>query len=110
MVELGELDKRHEAFEQKNVRLVVVSNDDKANSSATQEKFPHLVVVSDAKQDIAKAMQVLHPGQDPKGGDTNAPTTFLVDGTGTVRWMFRPSHYLERLPAEELLKAVDKTY
>jgi alkyl hydroperoxide reductase subunit AhpC len=110
MIELGELEKRHEAFEKKNVRLVVVSNDDEETSTDTQKKFPHLVVISDEKQDMAKAMQVIHAGQDPKGGDTNAPTTFLVDGTGTVRWLFRPSHYIERLAPEGLLKAVDDTF
>jgi peroxiredoxin len=108
MIELGELERRHEAFGKKGVQVVVVSNDDERTSSMTQKDFPHLLVVSDAKHDMARAMQVIHAGHDPKGGDTNAPTTFLVDGRGTVRWLFRPSHYIERLAADDLLKVIDR--
>ncbi len=56
---------------------------------------------------MAKALQVIHPGVGPEGTDTNAPTTILVDGAGTVRWLFRADRFLTRLPPEDLLKAVD---
>ena len=35
------------------------------------------------------------------------PTTFLVDGSGNVRWLFRPERFLVRLSPAELLAAVD---
>jgi hypothetical protein len=42
-------------------------------------------------------------GQDPA-----APTTILVDGQGTVRWLFRPDRFLERLSPAQLLAAIDE--
>jgi peroxiredoxin len=107
MVELGELEKKYADFEKRKLNVFVISNDDRALSQKTQEKFPHLKVVSDPEQKMAKAMEVIHPGAAPDGKDSNAPTTFLVDGTGTVRWLFRPDKVLVRLSPEELLTAID---
>jgi peroxiredoxin len=107
MVELGELEKKHDEFEKRLVRVVVISNDEQSIAQKTQHDFPHLVVVSDAQQNMAKALQVIHPGAAQDGSDTNAPTTFLVDGSGTVKWLFRPDRVLVRLSPEEVLEAVD---
>jgi len=106
MVELGELQKRHADFEEKRVRVVAISNDDVENSKETQKKFPNLTIVSDADMDIANSMQTVHKGAN-MGADANAPTTFLVDGTGKVRWLFRAGRFTERLSPDELLKAID---
>ena len=75
MVELGELEKRHQDFENRHVRVVAISNDDQPTAQATQADFPHLLIISDPEQNMAKAMQVIHPGAGSVGGDTNAPTT-----------------------------------
>jgi peroxiredoxin len=107
MVELGELEKKHDEFEKRHVRVVVISNDEQPIARKTQADFPHLVVVSDAQQNMAKALEVIHRGMAQDGSDTNAPTTFLVDGNGTVRWLFRPDRVSERLSPEEVLEAVD---
>jgi peroxiredoxin len=107
MVELGELEAHQKQFSDRHVRVVVISNDDPETAKLTQTEFPHMVVVSDADQNMAKALQVLHKGAGPNGGDTNAPTTFLVNGNGEVRWYFRPAQYIARLPASELLKSID---
>jgi len=108
MIELGELEKHYEQFEAKNVRLIVVSNDDEIASATTQDKFPHLIVVSDAQQNMAKAFKVIHPGAGQHGDDTNAPTTFLVDSQGKVLWFFRPTHIVQRLSPEKLLEAIEE--
>jgi peroxiredoxin len=68
------------------------------------------VVVSDSDQNVAKTMQVIHPGAARDGGDTNAPTTFLVDGAGTVRKVLRKDKFLARPSPEELLAAIDETW
>jgi peroxiredoxin len=107
MVELGELESHGRQFAAKHVRVAVISDDDLETAGLTQADFPHLMVVSDADQNIAKAMEVLHAGAGREGKDTNAPTTFLVDGKGEVRWFFRPDRFIERLPADQLLKAID---
>jgi len=110
MNELGELEKNHEEFDKRNLRLIVISNDDQPTARKTQADFPHLLVVADTDQKLAKALQVQHLGVGPGGSDTNAPTTFLLDGNGTVRWFFRPDRFLERLSPDELLQAADKNF
>jgi peroxiredoxin len=108
MIELGELERHHEEFARRRVQVVAVSNDDQATSQLTQADFPHLIIVSDADQSMAKAMQTLHAGAGPDGSTTNAPTTFLLDGEGVVRWFRRPERFMVRLSPSELLAAIDE--
>ncbi len=110
MKELGELEKRQADFAARNLRVFVVSDDDLATAQRTQRDFPHLIVVSDKDRAMARAMEVIHAGANPTtGGDTNAPTTFLIDGRNLeVRWLFRPESYAHRLTPDQLLEAVDR--
>jgi peroxiredoxin len=108
MIELGQLEARHADFDKRNVRVFAVSPDNLDDSKGTQEKFPHLTVIADKGQNLAKAVEVVHPHMAPDGGDTNAPTTFLVDGAGTVRWTFRPERFIVRLSPDEVLSALDQ--
>jgi peroxiredoxin len=108
MVELGQLEEHYKDFENRNVRLVAISRDDLENSKKTQAAVPHLQIVSDADHHVADALDINDPGHGPGGTDTNAPTTILVDGTGTVRWVYRADRFLVRLSPEELLKEVDQ--
>src|SRR5437868_5716426 len=97
MVELGELENRFQDFAKRNVRVVAISNDNQEDSQHSQAKFPHLTIVADTDQKLAKAVEVIQPGAGHDGKDTNAPTTILVDGAGYVRWLFRPDHFMTRL-------------
>ncbi len=110
MVELGQLEKHHQQFSKRDVRVVVISNDKQSTAQATQADFPHLIVLSDADQSMAKAVQVIQSGAGPTGDDTNAPTTFLVDGIGNVCRMLRPQRFLARYSPEEVLAAIDETW
>lgn len=87
--------------------VVAVSNDDQATSKKTQEMMPHLVIVSDKEQNVAKAMQLIHPGMSHDGGDTNVPATFIVDGAGSVVWAFHPHRFTDRPHPDEVLAAID---
>src|SRR5262249_17656706 len=108
MIELGQLEANWQQFEKRKVRVVVVSIEDLKKAKATQVDFPHLVVASDAERKLAEAVAVVHPHSGPDGGDTSAPTTILLDGSGTVRWTFRPDRVFTRLSPEQVLAAVDK--
>jgi peroxiredoxin len=107
MYELGQLEAHHEAFAKRGIRVYAISNDNENLAKLTQAKVPHLNIVSDAEFNVAKAMQVVQPGAAPDGTDANAPTTFIVDGTGQVRWLYRPERITDRLPPEQLLQAID---
>src|SRR5262249_16388950 len=108
MVELGELEKSFPEFERRQTRVVVVSLEDRQHAEQTQRDFPHLEVLADTDRHLGQALEVMHPGAARGGGDTFAPTTVLLDGTGTVRWVFRPDFHLRRLSVPELLAKVDQ--
>ena len=111
MRELRELETHHQDFASRRLRIIVVSDDDQTTAKKTQADFPHLVVVADHDRNLAKAMEVIHAGANPStGGDTNAPTTFFIDGRGEVRWLFRPKKFIIRLSPGQLLDAVDATH
>jgi peroxiredoxin len=108
LIELGQLEKQHAKFAEREVRIVAISNDDQATAKLTQADFPHLTIVSDADLSLAKAVEVVHAGAAQDGGDTSAPTTLLMDGDGVVRWLFRPSHINVRMSPEQVLAAIDE--
>ncbi len=108
MVELVQLEKRYADFDRRNVRLLVVSLDDRDDAKKSQAQFPHLTVVADTDRKLISAAQTLHAGAGPGGNDTATPTTFLIDSGGAVRWTFRPDRFLTRLSPEDLLAEVDR--
>jgi peroxiredoxin len=108
MAELGQLEAHQQEFDKRKVQIVVVSLENQEDAKATRADFPHLRVVADAERKLAEALSVLHPNSGKDGGDTTAPTTILVDGRGTVRWVFRPDRVLTRLSPAEVLAAIDK--
>ncbi|HEX5272802.1 MAG TPA: redoxin domain-containing protein [Gemmataceae bacterium] len=108
MVELGQLEARHEDFDKRDARVVAVSLDTVEESAKTQEKFPHLVIISDADKSLASAAELIAPQHSPAGGETVAPTTALIDRTGVVRWVSRKGNYLERPTPDEVLAALDR--
>jgi len=108
MLELGQLDKQAAEFAKRGVRVVVVSIEGPDEARATQADYPSLVVVSDADRSLAEAVAVIHKDSNPSGGDTAAPTTLLLDGTGTVRWTFRSDRIFTRLSPADVLAAIDR--
>src|SRR5262245_25199076 len=108
MIELGQLEEHHEEFARRNTRVIVVSLEDEKDAQETQRDYPHLVAVADKEAGLANALQVIHRHSAPDGGDSIAPTTLLVDGSGVVRWTFRPDTFLRRLSPAEIGAAIDK--
>ena len=108
MIELGELDKRADAFRERGVPVICVSLDDREGTREAQRRFPSLTVLVDAQRDLAESLQLLHPGAGPGGMDGFAPTTVLVDANAVVRWVYRPPNLADRLSPDELLAAIDR--
>lgn len=95
-------------FDKRKVRIVAVTLEDCNDAEFTQKQLPRLTVVSDSEQKLTGAVQAVDVGANPNGGDLAAPTTILLDGEGTVRWMFRPERYIVRISPEEILAAIDE--
>jgi peroxiredoxin len=108
MIELGQLERRHDDFAGRNARVLVISMEGIDDARKTQAELPHLVVLADAGRGLSEAAGVVHPNTAPEGGDTAAPTTILVDRHGTVRWLYRSTAVIARLAPDEVLQAIDK--
>src|SRR5689334_5326629 len=108
MVELGQLERRHEAFAARRTRVIVVSVESRELAAQTQAQFPHLLVLCDEGLGLSGAIGVVHAKAAPDGSDAATPTTILVDPKGEVRWLFRPTAVITRLGPDEVLQAVDE--
>ena len=108
MVELGQLERRHEDFARRNTRVIVISMEGLDDAKKTQAEFPHLFVLADEGAGLSNAAALVHAHAKPDGSDIDVPTTILVDHKGTVRWLFRPSEVIARLSPDELLQAIDQ--
>jgi alkyl hydroperoxide reductase subunit AhpC len=108
MTELVQLDRRHADFTRRNTRVLVASLDGLDDSKKTQADFPHLSVLADQKRRLSEAAGLIHPHAAPDGGDADAPTTVLVDRSGTVRWLYRSPSVIERLSPDDVLREVDQ--
>jgi alkyl hydroperoxide reductase subunit AhpC len=109
MIELGQLERRHEDFAQRGTRIIVASMEDLDDAVKTQTQFPHLVVLADQGRGLSEAAGLVHAGAAPDGEDADVPTTILVNRHGIVRWLYRSPKVIVRLSPEEVLHAVDES-
>ena len=108
MTELVQLERRHDDFSGRGTRVIAVSVEGLDDAGKTQADYPHLGVVSDEARGLSEAAGLIHPHAAPDGGDTDVPTTILVDRGGTVRWLYRSPSVIERLSPDEVLRAIDR--
>jgi peroxiredoxin len=108
MIELVQLERRHEDFARRNTRVIVVSAEGPDLASLTQEKNPHLLVLADGQLGLTKASGQLHEKGGPNHEDISIPTTILIDRQGLVRWIYRSGHVETRLSPDEVLQLVDE--
>src|SRR5690348_8074906 len=97
MIELVQLERRHEDFARHHTRVIVSSVEGPEDAQKTQTQFPHLLVLADQGRGLTDAAEVIHRHAAPDGGDADAPTTILVDRHGTVRWLYRSPQVIARL-------------
>jgi peroxiredoxin len=108
MVELGQLERRHEDFAKRNARVIVISVEGLDLAKKTQADFPHLLVLADEGRGLTDAAGLIHLHVAPKGGDADMPTTILVDHKGVVCWLYRSPEVIARLSPDEVLQAIDQ--
>ena len=110
MIELGQLERRHEDFARRNMRVIVASVEGPEDAGRTQADFPHLLVLADQGRGLSAAAELMDTHAAPDGGDADVPTTILVDRHGTVRWLYRPPEVIARLSPDEVLQAIDQHF
>ena len=61
--------------------------------------------LSDPKAEVIRRYDVLHPGAGVNGQDIARPAEFLVDATGTVRWVNLTENFWVRARPEQVIEA-----
>jgi peroxiredoxin (alkyl hydroperoxide reductase subunit C) len=106
---LRSFQKRLSDFDARGIRVVGISVDTpEINRRQRQElgyKFP---LLSDEKGEVIRRYDVLHPGAGPKGADIARPAEFLIDSTGTIRWVNLTENIAVRARPNQVLEAFDQ--
>ena len=67
-------------------------------------------LLSDEKAEVIRRYDLLHPGGGPRGADIARPGEFLIDSTGTVRWVNLTESIGVRARPKQVLKAFDQLH
>ena len=108
MIELVQLERRHEDFAKRNTRVIVASAEGIELARKTQEQNTHQLVLADGQLGLIRAGGLLHEKGGPDDKDIAYPTTILLDKKGIVRWIYRTGGVASRLSPDELLQAIDE--
>lgn len=120
MTELGELRKQYGEIAARGVELVAVSVDPPEVSERLRRKLAFDIrFLSDPDGVLMDALSLRHEGGRPpafiaplapgapSAPDIFLPATFLLDGDGVIRWIYRPDTYRMRASPAEVLAALD---
>jgi peroxiredoxin len=95
-------------FHARNIEVVAISvdsNEESRKLCASQGyTYPFL---SDAKAEVIRRYGVLHPRGGEDGQDIARPAEFLVDATGTIRWVNLTDDLRVRARPENALRVID---
>ena len=96
------MDKFHEV----GIRPVAISVDSPEISRDLAQKAGYtFTLLSDPKAEAIHRYDLIHAGAGENGADIARPAEFLLDSTGTVRWVMLTENYWVRARPEQILKA-----
>jgi peroxiredoxin len=97
-------------FDARGIRVVAISVDSpEINRRYTQKAGFTYPFLSDEKTEVIRRYDLLHPGAGPNHTDISRPAEFLVDPSGTVRWVNLTENAAVRARPEQVLKAYDES-
>jgi peroxiredoxin len=95
-------------FNARGLRIAAISVDAPEVSRRHCQKLGFtFTFLSDANADVARSYDLLHKGGGPDGADIARPAEFLIDSTGTLRWVNLTESVTVRAWPQEVLKAFD---
>ena len=101
-------EKKLPGFDARKIRVVAISVDTPAESEKLRKSqgytFP---ILSDAKDDVIRRWDLVHPRAGVDGADIARPAEFLIDSSGKVVWVNLTEDYRVRARPEQVLKAFD---
>lgn len=65
-------------------------------------------ILSDPKTEVIRRYDLLHKSAGPGGADIARPAEFLIDRSGTIRWVNLTENAAVRARPEQVLRALDE--
>ena len=88
------------------VRSVAISVDTPEQSRDLCKKAGYTYTfLSDAKAEVIRRYDILHPGAVDNGQDIARPAEFLLDSSGVIRWVNLTEDFRVRARAEQMIAA-----
>jgi len=88
------------------IRPVAISVDSPAASRDLREQAGYtFTFLSDPKAEVIRRYDLMHSGAGIDGQDIARPAEFLLDSSGTVRWVDLTENYWVRARPEQILEA-----
>ena len=88
------------------VRFVAISVDTPEQSRDLCKKAGYnYTFLSDAKAEVIRRYDILHPGAGDNGQDIARQAEFLLDSSGVIRWVNLTEDFRVRARAEQMIAA-----
>jgi len=101
-------ERRLNEFHARGVEVLAISADSNQESrklcASRGYTYPFL---SDVKAEVIRSYGVLHPRAGEDGRDIARPAEFLIDATGTIRWVNLTNDLRVRARPENALREID---
>jgi peroxiredoxin len=95
-------------FDARKIRVIAICVDTPAESEKLRASqgytFP---ILSDAKDDVIRRWDLVHPHGGVDGADVARPAEFLIDASGKVRWVNLTEDFRVRARPQQALAAFD---
>lgn len=93
-------------FYEAGIRPVAISVDTPEESRELSKQAGYtFTILSDPNTEAIRRYDLIHAGAGIDGHDVARPAEFLVDSTGTVRWINLTENYWVRARPEQILEA-----
>ena len=76
-----------------------------ASRNFVQQSGYTFLFLSDQNNEVIRHYDLVHAGAGENGRDIARPAEFLIDSTGTVRWVNLTENYWVRASPEQVLEA-----
>jgi peroxiredoxin len=94
-----------EQLKAQGIRAAAISVDSPETSrNLMQQQGYTFTFLSDPNAEMLRRYDLVHAGAGEGGHDIARPAEFLLDSTGTVRWVHLTENYWVRARAEEVLE------
>ena len=96
-------------LESRGIQVVAISVDPPDINRRQRQKLGYIYTfLSDPKAEVIRRYDLLHRSAGPKGTDIARPAEFLIDSSGTIRWVNLTENIAIRARPEQVLEAFER--